>query len=196
MNSPHLDKAALRQQLRDARRRCGDKDELSRQIVSHIERLPEWPHISTVMVYSELRHEVRLRFWLPTLWNAGLRVVTTWCDGPELRPVELQSLDELAPGSFGLTEPAQSVRDDPERIVPLEAIDLALIPGVGFDRRGHRLGHGVGHYDRLLAEAPPKMLRVGVAFACQIVDLLPTEPHDVPMHRVITQHGTLQLAGS
>ncbi len=91
---------------------------------------------------------------------------------------------ETRPGACGILEP------DPDRHAPLagEAADLVLVPGVGFDPATRaRLGRGKGHYDRFLAGMPFSR-PVGVAFSTQLVELAP-EPHDVPMHRILTEEG-------
>jgi 5-formyltetrahydrofolate cyclo-ligase len=87
----------------------------------------------------------------------------------------------LARGASGLLEPRA---DAPSRVPA-----AVVVPGRAFDRRGHRLGRGAGHYDRALASLPGAVLRVGYAYALQVVDSLPAEPHDVPMHDVVTETG-------
>ena len=78
----------------------------------------------------------------------------------------------------------------PRNHVPIRAASLTavVVPGLAYDRRGHRLGRGAGVYDRFLATLPPHVLRIGVIPAALVVPELPTEPHDVPMHFVVTEH--------
>lgn len=64
--------------------------------------------------------------------------------------------------------------------------DLIVVPGLGFDRRGGRLGHGGGHYDRLLAGLPSSCRRIGFAYDQQVIAAIPTESHDLPMHALVT----------
>jgi 5-formyltetrahydrofolate cyclo-ligase len=84
--------------------------------------------------------------------------------------------EPLQRSAFGVLEPA------PE--APRAAPNLILVPLLGFDRALHRLGYGAGHYDRTLAGL--RVAAVGLAFAAQEVDALPTEPHDVPLDAVVT----------
>lgn len=63
--------------------------------------------------------------------------------------------------------------------IPPGEIDLILVPGLGFDRSGVRLGRGGGFYDRYLAQPEVRAIRCGVLFDCQLVDAVPAEPHDV-----------------
>ena len=84
----------------------------------------------------------------------------------------------LADGPYGLRQPPQGA--------PALAPDIILTPLVGFDRRGHRLGQGAGHYDRAFA-ALPAAWRIGVAWSVQEVASLPADPWDVPLHAIATE---------
>jgi len=77
----------------------------------------------------------------------------------------------------------------PRNHVPIRAASLTavVVPGLAYDRRGHRLGRGAGIYDRFLATLPPHVLRIGVIPTALVVPELPTEPHDMPMHFVVTE---------
>lgn len=86
---------------------------------------------------------------------------------------------DLMPGQFGIWEPQDYCSP-----FPLNRLDLALIPGLGFTLSGWRLGRGRGFYDRLLAEV--SVVKCGVAFDGQIVDALPSEPHDVRLNCILT----------
>ena len=88
-------------------------------------------------------------------------------------------LADVRPGKFGIREPGASCT-----VVPLNQLDLTLVPGVAFDLSGRRLGRGRGFYDRLLALAGG--VKCGVAFDEQIVDAIPAEPHDVKLNRILT----------
>lgn len=92
---------------------------------------------------------------------------------------------ELATGPFQVREPVAACP-----VVPLNRLDLALVPGLGFDARGHRLGRGKGHYDRLLAGFTG--MKIGVAFDFQIVAEVPHEPHDIALNAAVTPTRWLQ----
>ncbi len=87
---------------------------------------------------------------------------------------------DLAAGTFGILEP----RPDAPIIDP-RAAALVVLPGLAFDRRGHRLGWGQGHYDATLAGA--NVLRVGIAYESKLIDRLPADEHDVPVHLIATE---------
>ena len=74
-----------------------------------------------------------------------------------------------------------------DMIVPPDHIDLILVPGLGFDSRGHRIGYGRGYYDRFLSQVKPDCFKLGVAYACQIIDRTPNHEHDMPVNAVLTE---------
>jgi 5-formyltetrahydrofolate cyclo-ligase len=189
-----MEKAAIRRVALDRRAAQANKDTLSRRIVETLVALPEFTAAAAVAIYLDARTEVRTRRSLPKLLASGKRIVVPWCDQDELRLFALESPDELATGRFGILEPQSELRHQVERQVSPAEIDLFVIPGVAFDRRGTRLGHGRGYFDRLLARARQDAKLVGLAFECQLFDTLPSETHDIRMHQIITENGVLSLA--
>lgn len=91
--------------------------------------------------------------------------------------LELNSLSELEEGRFGTKHPANSK----EYTGP---IDLFIVPGIAFDKDGHRLGFGAGYYDTYFAEHPSGY-RLGVCYPFQIIDSFPVEAHDIAMNSVL-----------
>lgn len=89
----------------------------------------------------------------------------------------------LVPGQLRIPQPAPQART----VVP----DVVLTPMVGFDRQLNRIGHGAGYYDRYFATLPDA-LRIGIAWSAQMVDALPVEPWDVPLHMIVTEHCVLE----
>ena len=85
----------------------------------------------------------------------------------------------LAIGAYGIEEPTGEFFTD------YSAIDLIVVPGVAFDRKGNRLGRGKGYYDRLLPQIP-SAYKAGICFSFQIVEEIPAEPFDICMDEVIT----------
>ena len=106
-------------------------------------------------------------------------------------PLEFHAakLDELVPAGFGLREPPPGAPP-----VELRGIGVFFVPGLAFDRAGGRVGWGRGHYDATFAAAAPAARRVGLAFELQLVDGVPCEAHDTPMHVIITEITTYAVA--
>jgi 5-formyltetrahydrofolate cyclo-ligase len=99
----------------------------------------------------------------------------------------LEDVSELVEGAYKILEPKEELRKLPRKIVKPEELDLVMVPGTAFDKRGGRMGQGKGYYDRLLASARPDAPLVGVAFDCQIFDEIPVDAHDVFMDLVLTE---------
>ena len=96
----------------------------------------------------------------------------------------LPTLDgkSLIERSYGLREPRNP------QSVPVDTIDVMLVPGLGFDQNGGRLGRGGGYYDRYL-ESNRSPIVIGVAFDCQMIDSIYKEEHDQLMTAVVTPSG-------
>src|SRR5437879_13915118 len=82
----------------------------------------------------------------------------------------------------------------PKQVTPQE-LDLVMVPGVAFDRRGGRMGHGKGYYDKLLQHARPETPLAALAFECQLFPEIPVAPHDIFMDKVITEAAVYEGRG-
>ena len=80
------------------------------------------------------------------------------------------------------------------RLVSPDEVDIALLPGLAFDLFGNRLGRGAGYFDRLLQATRPDAKHVGVVPVDLVVDELPTDPHDMPVHLLATEEGVVETA--
>ncbi len=188
-------KRQLRQQALANRAAQEDKDGLSQRIMAQLFELPAYQQARTVMLYIGIRSEVRTREPIPGILASGRRVVVPFCRGHELGLFALRDLDELEPSGFGLWEPPPSARARPDRACDVKELDLIAVPGVAFDRRGGRLGHGRAYYDRLLRNVRPDASLVGLAFECQLFPAIPMGKRDVFMDLVITESGVYPGAG-
>jgi len=181
-------KKAIREQAHENRRKQENKDELSRAICEKFVSLPEYAAARTVMVYVDVRTEVRTRDYLATALTHGKKIVVPWCNATgELELFWLRSMDDLAIGMYKILEPKPELRNLADRQVALEELDLIMVPGVAFTREGARMGHGKGYYDKLLEHARPDAPLVALAFECQLFPEIPTQPHDVFMNKIITE---------
>lgn len=99
--------------------------------------------------------------------------------------------ERLVIGPFGIEQPSAAAQE-----VTVAALDVLLMPLLGFDRSGVRLGSGAGYYDRALAHRGPRVnspLLVGIAFATQEFECLPRDSWDVPLDAVVTENGWLDI---
>ena len=180
-------KAEARLALREIRRRQPGKDELSSEICRILASLAAFQSARVVMAYVHARSEVRTETLIRELLAGDKTVAVPYCAGDDLVPWRLDCWGELAVGAFGILEPRPELREQSGRAVDPGKIDLVCVPGLGFDRAGNRLGSGRGYYDRLLPRLRRDAIKVGLAYECQIVPQVATEPHDVPMDVVITE---------
>lgn len=180
-------KTKIRRQAHDNRNAQEHKDELSITICEKFVTLPEYAAAETVMFYLDARSEVRTRHYMPTALQSGKRIVVPYCVEDILHLFWLESMDELTIGMWKILEPPEELRQIPEKQIDVKDVDLVMVPGVAFDRRGARMGHGKGYYDKLLEGARPETPCVALAFECQVFPEIPTAPHDIFMDKIITE---------
>jgi 5-formyltetrahydrofolate cyclo-ligase len=156
----------------------------SRAVTETLVDLESFRRAGTVFFYLPFRNEVDTWDAIRFAWQAGKRVVVPKTD-PKTKTMELYAIHPDTPlieGAYGILEPPE----EPGRCVIPAAVDLAVVPGVGFDEKGYRLGYGGGYYDRFFSGAGAGMIRVGVAYPFQMVETVFPEVHDQRMHVVIT----------
>ena len=150
-------------------------------------QLPEYQAAKCVMWYVDVRDEARTRHALPDAVASDQEIVIPYCVDGELELFLLESMDELAIGMYKILEPKESLRTVDEKRVDVKQLDLILVPGVAFDERGGRTGHGKGYYDKLLENAKPDTPLISLAFECQMFDEIPMQNHDIHMDKVVTE---------
>jgi len=97
--------------------------------------------------------------------------------------------NDLAPGTMGIMEPKFGC----QRIIDPKLIDFIVIPGLAFDILGNRLGYGGGYYDGFLARTKPECTKIAITFTKQIVEQIPTEEHDIPIEKILTEEGLIKI---
>lgn len=155
--------------------------QLSLRAQDNLSRTPEFRSASVVALYSPIRNEVFTEKLFEASRPSGKGVVYPRMRGDHLDFIVVNELAELLPGPLGVLEPSG------DRRVSVEEIDLMVLPGVGFDREGHRLGYGRGFYDRLLADNRNRPRLAGLAYEQQVVERLPRDPHDVCLDMLVTE---------
>lgn len=139
----------------------------------------------TVMFYVSLKDEVSTLSMIDEAIKTGKRICVPVILKEEKRLVACEVKDrrsDLESQYFGICQPIKGrVRE-----VPLEDIDLVVVPGIAFDKNNVRLGRGHGYYDRFLSRLPDTAKTIGLAFDFQVVDHLPKDSHDIPVWKTIT----------
>jgi len=191
-----MNKQKLRQRMTEVRRELDDKDALSHELFRHLKQWDTYQNARTVGWYVHIRDEVRTQSELRVALSnpkrsPGQRIAVPFCDGTTLQFVRIETMEDLSNGKFGILEPREVLRTDLSRIVPVNEFDMILMPGLAFDVHGGRLGYGVGHYDRALIDRSPDCQLVALAYASQIIDDIPVETHDIPLHALVTEAGVL-----
>ncbi len=170
----------------------GDWQSKSWQICQHLLANPLWQEAKTVLGYLSFRQEPDLSsLWTPDAIGSTNKV---WglprCVDQDLTWHYWQPGDALFPNRYGIWEPAG---DSP--IIPAEQADLLLIPAVGADWDGYRLGYGGGYYDRLLARPTWQRVRkIAVLFEFALCAKLPVESYDRPLNYLLTEKGLHRAA--
>lgn len=169
-------KAELRRSLRQQSVR-GDGEPLCRRILESA-----WfRQAKVVMAYCAISPEPDLQAVLEAALTQGKVLLLPRCEaGGAMTARRIRALPELETGAYGIREPGPG-----SEVWSPEKLELILVPGVAFDRRGGRLGRGKGYYDRFLPKT--NAVKVGVCFGERLLARLPLEPHDHRMDAVVTE---------
>ncbi len=136
-----------------------------------------------ISLYWGIRDELSTEPLLVQLMDEGYKVCLPVVKGRDV-PLEFRIWEEgqpLAPSGFGTLAPQEGA--------PVVEPDVMVLPMLGFDANGNRLGYGAGYYDITIANISKPLTLVGYAFAGQEVDVMPAEPHDKPLDMVVTEAG-------
>lgn len=187
-------KAAIRRQLRESLASMTDADRHAKSLAACalVGASPEFAKARVIMLYLSTPTEVDTAPLAIRAWQAGKTVVVpkvTW-DQRRMLPVEITSLntDNMTTTGPGVREP---IAGSP---VPVNEIDLVVVPGLGFTATGHRIGRGMGFYDRFLAQNDFIGVSCGLAFEEQILADVPVLDHDIPLAMLVTDKGIRRFA--
>jgi 5-formyltetrahydrofolate cyclo-ligase len=184
-------KSAIRQILRERKDSMTPEERLEKslRICGHLAE-----HIrdgETVMVYSAKEKEVNTGPLIHALLERGNPVVVPIIvkEDVSLRLSYLRDVAALVPSTFGVPEPIGS-----EIPATGDEVETIVLPMLGFDRSGGRIGYGAGYYDRFMAKNR-HLRKIGIAFACQECESLPVDENDIRMDCIITEDGVVYPGG-
>jgi 5-formyltetrahydrofolate cyclo-ligase len=154
-----------------------DKRIFSHTLLEKIEQLPEFERANTILAFWSLPDEIQTHAFLDK-WSAYKCILLPVIDGENLNIKYYRGKNTLKTAAYNISEPTGPL------FKAYDKIDLVLVPGVGFDKEGNRLGRGKGYYDKLLPLLSG--VKVGICFSCQIVDCISPDAWDIKMDKVIT----------
>lgn len=175
--SPSTAKSALRAQMRQKKKEHTKKQllQLSFAALSNLQAMPQFQSASTVLLYWSLPDEVATHNFIKK-WSNSKTILLPVIVGKNM--ILRQYTGNMQTGAYNIKEPVSNE-------TAAATIDLAVIPGMAFDTRNHRLGRGAGYYDRFLAAHSVKF-KIGLCFPFQLVRQVPSEPFDILMDAVVT----------
>ena len=175
-----MDKKALRSQIREKKRAMTPEEirVASEKLGQLFLSSDAYRKAKTIYGYLPYNQEVRTTPVLEQALADGKRVAVPKVYGDEMKFIYLTDLSRVERGYAGIPEPIADgpIGDDPTALV--------LMPGMAFDKEGHRIGYGGGFYDKFLAEEPEHPT-LALCYAFQMVEHLETEDHDIPVDCVL-----------
>lgn len=188
MSDPAAAKKALRQVMFARRGALAPpaRQAAARQLAGHAEAVLACGQGRAISGFCSVFDEIEPSLLLERLAGLGAALLLPRVAGRHLTFHRWAPGDPLVPGRYGIPEPLA----DTSEALPA----LMLVPLVGFDRRGNRLGYGGGFFDRVLADYQPEAT-IGVAYSVQEAPEIPVEAHDQPLDYVLTEHGLIDCRG-
>ena len=188
-----MDKAQLRSKLRSNLLAIHpeQRERKSRLACKRLVATPQFQAASTVMLFLSMPHEVDTFDAILAAWQADkiVAVPKVSKEQSHMIAVQINSLEkDISTGASGLRNPTSGAP------VPLDEIDLVVTPGLGFDRKGNRLGRGGGYYDKFFAHEQVRACKCGFAFAEQVIDSMPITDRDQPIDMLVTDAEIMHFA--
>lgn len=179
-NMEMLEKSEIRKYIKEKRKQLDSalKEQWDESICRKVLSMYEIRHSFCVYCYVSFDQEAGTHKLIEYLIDMGKYVAVPRVEGDRMYFYAIQSLQDLEPGVMGIMEPKKTCLKVRDAQAPV------IVPGVAFDRDGHRIGYGGGYYDRFFEEEPLHP-RFAVAYEFQVMDRFPVEEHDKGMDRII-----------
>ncbi len=177
------EKTKIRRRIRNKKNILSDmeKAQSSIAVFDKIEALPAFINAKSVLMYWSLPDELPTHNFI-VKWSNKKQMLLPMVKGDRMLVKPFTSMDDLRKSDMGIWEP------DVQKEY-LRHIDLVIVPGIAFDKHKNRLGRGKGYYDRYFNHK--NIVKVGVCYDFQLLEVVPTEPFDVSMDKVITPNYTI-----
>lgn len=182
----YLIKKSIRSHILDNRSKLGKIQHkiFSETIINQIYESSFYKDAKTIMTFISFGDEVDTHDFIKRSMKDHKKVVVpiTFPKTKEIKPSEILDFDELEIGFYNILTP----KEEFIRWIDPKDIDLAIVPGIAFDRHGYRVGYGGGYYDRFLSKYSD-IIKVGIAFDLQLIHSVPKEEFDIPVDIIITE---------
>lgn len=183
------------------------KKELREQILNHRDSISEdeakaksakinatllaLTDFSAVMVFLPAGSECDIWDYIRYLLKKNIAVYAPVCvTKTEIRPARIRDLDQdLEVGKYDILVPKEEGR----QLIDAKDLDAVIVPGVGFDEKGNRLGFGGGYYDRFLPKTKPSCRKIAVCYELQMKDNVYAEEHDFPVDVIVTEDAVYHI---
>lgn len=153
-----------------------EKDYYGKKVLQAVEAESSFIEAKIVLLFWSLPDEVNTHDFI-LRWSKEKKILLPVVIGDDSEVCEFKGIESMKRGAFDIDEPVG------DRFTEYASIDLVIVPGMGFDRSGNRLGRGKGYYDKLLKRM--NCPKIGICFPCQILPEIPHEEWDVKMDKVI-----------
>ncbi len=179
-------KKTIRDHILDKRSKLGkyNHESASKNIINKLYESTLYKNANIIMTFVSFGYEVNTHKFIKDSINNGKRIVVpiTLPKTKEIRPSEILDFAELEVGFYNILTPKKEFI----RYIDPKEIDLAIIPGLAFDRDGYRVGYGGGYYDRFLSKYTD-IIKLAIAFDLQLIDKVPREDFDIPVDFIYTE---------
>jgi len=183
-----MDKKELRKQTIHKLKNLSDEEKLKieKGMLEYLQKLRVWKRARSIAITISQGFEWNTKPIIELAWAEGKRVCVPKCtpDDRKLTFHDFTSYDQLEVVYYNLLEP----KADETKIIDKNAIDLIVVPGLLFDKRGFRVGFGGGYYDRYLQGYKNRTVSL-VSEKLQLVDEVPDESFDIPVECIVTENG-------
>lgn len=180
-----MNKEDIRRQVKARKSLLNDEErrEAARRVFDAVEKTAAFLLADNILMYNSLADELSTREFIDR-WHERKHFFLPRVNGVNLEILPYNK-SRLHLGAFNIEEP------DGDDVVDLSIIEMVIVPGVAYDRKGNRVGRGKGFYDRLLADTDA--VTIGVAYQCQLYDEIEAEEFDIPVHYVITDNEIIKV---